>query len=239
MQSAVLMTVCGVVYIIGIPIACVILLRCNRRLIKDEALSESKEGQSFRDTYGQLFNSYDKSHWYFESVEMLKKMTLAGGLVLVAPGSSVQIMLGILVALSFLVVVLQFKPYADSTDNKLQAFATLQIMLTLLAGLALKTDTVGEYQQTFMGMLLLIINLSVVALGLLSVLIMLPTLAGCRCCQRKQSSTTKAATAATEGTVKVFPQNESARIDESILTSVANFSPTTGTQPPPPPTGRR
>ena len=76
MQAAMLMAVSGIVYVIGIPIACVIFLRYNRRLIKDETLSVSKEGRSFRDTYGQLFNSYNASHWYFESVEMIKKMIL-------------------------------------------------------------------------------------------------------------------------------------------------------------------
>jgi hypothetical protein len=106
-QTSMLMAICAVLYVVGIPICCVIILFRNRTLILNAVKAESKEGQNFRDTYGSLFTSYDKNHWYFESVEMIKKMTLAGGLVLVAPGSSVQILVGILVAFSYLVLVFQ------------------------------------------------------------------------------------------------------------------------------------
>jgi len=173
-QTSMLMAICAVLYVVGIPICCVIILFRNRTLILNAVKAESKEGQNFRDTYGSLFTSYDKNHWYFESVEMIKKMTLAGGLVLVAPGSSVQILVGILVAFSYLVLVFQYRPYEDANDNKLQAFATTQIVLTLLAGLVLKTDASGEYEQSLMGILLVLINGSVVVIGAYATLLMLP-----------------------------------------------------------------
>ena len=172
----VLMVICIFVYVIGIPAASVAWLRCNRRLIQNDTKSEA--GQLFRETYGQLFASYDARHYYFEGVEMIKKMILAGGLVLVAPGSSVQILVGILVAFAFFATVLQLKPYEDATDNKLQAFATAQIIMTLLAGLVIQTDVTGEYQENVMSVLLIIINGSVVVLGLVSTALMLPV----KCC---------------------------------------------------------
>ena len=170
------MVICIFVFVIGIPVASVAWLRRNRRLIQTEA--NSAAGQVFRETYGQLFASYDAKHYYFEGVEMIKKMILAGGLVLVAPGSSVQILVGILVAFAFFATVLQLKPYEDATDNKLQAFATVQIVLTLLAGLVIQTDVTGEYQEIVMSVLLIIINGSVVVLGLVSTALMLPV----KCC---------------------------------------------------------
>eukprot|EP00946_MAST-07B_sp_MAST-7B-sp1_P000182 g182.t1 len=144
-----------------------------RNLIQTKA-ANTKAGQSFRNTYAQLFASYDVKHFYFEGVEMMKKMILAGGLVLLSPGSSVQILVGIVVALAFFSAVLHLEPYEDSTDNKLQAFATLQILLTLLAGLVIQTDVNGEYEETTMSLLLIIMNSSVVVLGLVSTAIMLP-----------------------------------------------------------------
>merc|ERR1712093_344504 len=95
----VLMGVCTVVYVVGVPIACALVLWRNQKLIRDPKQRASKRGQVFEDDYGSLFTSYANSYWYFESIEMLKKMALAGGLVLVAPGSSVQVLVGILVAL--------------------------------------------------------------------------------------------------------------------------------------------
>ena len=66
----------------------------------------------------------------------------------------------------------------DATDNKLQAFATAQIIMTLLAGLVIQTDVTGEYQEIVMSVLLIIINGSVVVLGLVSTALMLPV----KCC---------------------------------------------------------
>ena len=175
-QSVILMGVCTTVYVVGVPIACALVLWRNRRLMLDRELRASPAGKTFRQDYGSLFRCYDGAYWYFESVEMLKKMTLAGGLVLVAPGSSVQVLVGILVAFCFFAIVLQYKPYADATDNKLQAFATAQIMLTLLMGAFLKMDVTGEYQQALMGGLLLCMNISVVVLGLLSIALIVRSL---------------------------------------------------------------
>ena len=72
-------------------------------------------------TYGSLYQSYRREYWYFEGVEMLKKMILAGGLVLVAPGTAAQVLIGLLIATAFLFLVLDWHPYDESTDNRLQA----------------------------------------------------------------------------------------------------------------------
>ena len=171
------MVICIFVYVIGIPVVCMAWLWRHRHLIQTKA-ADSKTGQEFASTYSQLFASYNSRHFYFEGVEMIKKMTLAGGLVLVAPGSSVQILVGILVALAFLVLVQQLRPYEDATDNKLQTFATVQIILTLLSGLVIQTDVQGEYEQVTMSILLLFISGSVAIIGLISTAMMLP-ISGC------------------------------------------------------------
>ena len=183
MQTALVMAFCGIVYIIGIPLCCVFILFKNRQLVTDSALADSDRGKSFRGTYGSLFASYNKHHWYFESVEMIKKMTLAGGLVLVAPGSSVQILVGILVAFSYLLVVQQYRPYKNTNDTNLQAFASTQVVLTLLAGLVMKTDTTGVYEEGIMGILLIIMNGSVLLIGLFAIFISCT----CNCCCKKKN----------------------------------------------------
>ena len=48
--------------------------------------------------------------------------------------------------------------------------------MTLLAGLVIQTDVTGEYQEIFMSVLLIIINGSVVVLGLVSTALMLPNM---------------------------------------------------------------
>ena len=84
------------------------------------------------------------------------------------PESS-QILLGLLVALAFCLIVVDFDPYADGTDNYLQQCCTIQIVLNLLIGLVLKLDnnTTGEYGDSMMGTLLVVMNLGVLVFTLI------------------------------------------------------------------------
>ena len=84
-------------------------------------------------------------------------------------GTSSQILLGLLVALAFCLIVVDFDPYADGTDNYLQQCCTIQIVLNLLIGLVLKLDnnTTGEYGDSMMGTLLVVMNLGVLVFTLI------------------------------------------------------------------------
>ena len=68
-------------------------------------------------------------------MEIIKKMLLTGVLILVAPGTSDQIMFGVLIAVTYLLLVLRLMPYEDDMDDVLQFVTTAAIFLTLLAEL--------------------------------------------------------------------------------------------------------
>eukprot|EP00942_MAST-04A_sp_MAST-4A-sp1_P003515 g3515.t1 len=179
---------CIIVYVIGIPLVSAILLYRRRKDLDNPKIQK---------TFGSLYNSYKPGkyfslvgenflfyfsltnnsfslidnpieYWYFECLEMIKKMVLAGGLVIIRPGTSSQILLGLLVALAFCLIVVDFDPYADGTDNYLQQCCTIQIVLNLLIGLVLKLDnnTTGEYGDSMMGTLLVVMNLGVLVFTL-------------------------------------------------------------------------
>ena len=166
------MLVCLVVYVIGIPIASTVVLRCKRSKLFD------KNDSTVRDVYGSLYEAYEPQFWYFESIEMIKKMILAGGLVLVAPGSSAQILVGILVTLAYLLLLMKTMPYEDDGDDSLQVLATTQILLCLIAGFALKTDTEGEYEAAAMDIMLVGLQMSALVVGLVATLSMTPCVLG-------------------------------------------------------------
>ena len=94
-------------------------------------------------------------------------MILAGGLVLVAPGSSAQLLLGVLVALSFLVVLLDWHPYEESGNNRLQALVTVQILVNLLFGMIMRLDVAdeGKFEADTIGTLLVLMNMVVLAVA--------------------------------------------------------------------------
>ena len=109
---------------------------------------------------------------------MIKEDDSGGGLVLVAPGSSVQILVGILVALPFLPQCCNSNPTRMPRTTSFKPLPRHKSSSTLLAGLVIQTDVTGDYQEIVMSVLLIIINGSVVVLGLVSTALMLPV----KCC---------------------------------------------------------
>ena len=57
------------------------------------------------------------SYFYFDLLELCKKLLLIGFASLIEPGSLLQIMVAVLVSLLFLVLHLQSLPYRRNMDN--------------------------------------------------------------------------------------------------------------------------
>ena len=82
-------------------------------------------------------------------IEMTRKMIMTGGLILVATGSSAQLLLAEIITLSYMLFVLKLAPFHSHHDDLLSFVTSLQIMLTLMLAFALKTDTLnGENGST-------------------------------------------------------------------------------------------
>ena len=113
---------------------------------------------------GSLYAQYEANYYWWECLEMLKKMMLTGGLILLGPGTSAQVLLAILIILGYLCLVLKYSPYVEDEDDLLQFVATITILLTLIGGMALRADdatTVGVYNSDVMSALFIIINSSI------------------------------------------------------------------------------
>jgi|UPI0004B1A788 hypothetical protein len=70
---------------------------------------------------------------------MMRKMVMTGGLVLVAAGSSAQLFVAQLITLFYMLLVLKLAPFKSSRDDWLSFIMSVQIMVTLMLGFALKT----------------------------------------------------------------------------------------------------
>ena len=132
--------VCIGVIVFGIPLATFFLLQSMRHSLY--------ENENTLEKYGSLYEQYEPECYAWEVLVMLKKMALTGGLVLVAPGSAVQILFGALLALFYLLGAVRTAPYEEDSDDVLEIFASLAILLTLLAGFALKTAAVEVSEMT-------------------------------------------------------------------------------------------
>jgi hypothetical protein len=112
-----------IVYVIGIPAFLFLILWWLGE--------ESRKKPTTKARWGSLYRTYKPHAYYFEIIvsarispqlselprllcqEMLRKMVLTGGLVLLAPGSSLQIVLGIVVCALYVVVLANLRPYID------------------------------------------------------------------------------------------------------------------------------
>ena len=139
----------------------------------------------------------------------------SGGLVLVAPNTSAQVLFGILITLAYLLLLTKYSPYTDWEDDMLQFVATLAIMLTLQAGFVLKmqnegrskntinnSDDVGGsketmYEDGLLSILLLLINIFVLCFGVVLSIMSIPILGNAvklklQCCCKKASKKNEA-----------------------------------------------
>ena len=108
------------------------------------------------------------------------------------PGSSAQILVGLVIALGFFTILLRTQPYIDDDDDQLQSIATGSIVMTLLIGFTLKINaqnqveagTAGDYDTAFMDFILIGLFALVGASGLYIQAKTLPCFA--RCCASKK-----------------------------------------------------
>ena len=102
------------------------------------------------------------------------------------PGSSAQILVGLVIALAFFTILLRSQPYVEEDDDKLQSIATGSTVMTLLIGFTLKINeqnqnngTVGGYDIAFMDGILVGLFLLVSVSGVYITVKTLP------CCGRR------------------------------------------------------
>jgi hypothetical protein len=150
------------VYVLGIPIYTVFILRKNKKHL----YGEGPEHDRVLQLYGSLYSQYKPEYWYWEVVEMLRKVFLCGGLIAIASGTSFQIVVALLVQFAYLLVIERTMPYKAVQDDVVQFIGSVQLFLTLLAGLILNlqagTKNAMEPGETSnFGSLLVALNTSI------------------------------------------------------------------------------
>jgi hypothetical protein len=154
-STAAVAGLCIVVYVIGIPLGTFFILYKKKDIIRH---GKPEEKDRLENVYGSLYVQYEPKYYWWEVFEMIKKMLLTGGLVMLAPGSSAQILVAVIITLIYYSLVLKLEPYEDDKDDFLQFIASTQILLTLIMGFALRSDDKGSYDKTVISVLLVFTN---------------------------------------------------------------------------------
>ena len=120
---------------------------------------------TFDQRMGAFFKDYEEQYWYFEVIIMFQKMLMAGALSVIAPRSPLQLLIGLLVCTSYMMVVLKTAPYIDGGLDMLSFLSSLALTGTLLGGLIKSLDFDQHVEGFDSGIGLFLIAINVIPLG--------------------------------------------------------------------------
>jgi hypothetical protein len=171
-----------VVYVLGIPLVYArTLYAIRRRLINPLHMTEREKKLLLRNrkylrnkrVYGSLFLQYKRQYWYYELVEMVRKALLTG-FVSVAGGPVMRAGYGTLVAGIFIVVACNCRPFHMLIDDMLQQGLQIVLFFVFFSGLLMEAMPEGRVERESVGKLLLMMNVAVLAFGLVCMLAVFP-----------------------------------------------------------------
>merc|ERR1711871_906207 len=91
-----------------------------------------------------LFLSYKPAFWYWEVVEMLRRLLLGAGLTAIYAGKSEQILLGMIVAGLFFTLQCFVRPYINDEANNLAKMGHQQYILSIWIALLIRTRSLED-----------------------------------------------------------------------------------------------
>ena len=91
-----------------------------------------------------LYESYQPKYWYFEVFETLRKLSLTGFLVFLFNGQELQVLVALLICMIGLRIYAIAQPFISPTANDLVQVTQFQLLLTIMAALAIRTNIDGR-----------------------------------------------------------------------------------------------
>ena len=146
----------------------------ERQVSKVQATeSQTRQRQEALRKVGFLFAVYKPEFYFWEVVELGRKLALTSILALIAPGTAGQVVVGLLLALFMLLLNSRFKPYAAELLNSVNVYAQLNLTLFLLVALLLKVDLDQRGSASFYTGIVAFLSIVPVLLPMLLLLLML------------------------------------------------------------------
>ena len=126
------------IYPVGLLVSYALLLLRAREAIVSSSPTPLSQALAF------LHREYRPNFWWWELVDMLRRLLLVGFAVVVLPGSINQLALALLLALLCLVLQLQAAPFRILSDGYLATGASFFLVLLLASCIVLKTAALTE-----------------------------------------------------------------------------------------------
>eukprot|EP00942_MAST-04A_sp_MAST-4A-sp1_P012240 g12240.t1 len=129
---------CMIIYVVGIPLVQFIILLRNRHHLHEESALDHESHRLTKKKFGSIYENYIEECYYYDLLDLLRRLILTGGLILVGEHSVIQILLGILTSMFWLLIVAIKFPYKAYWDNILSIALSLALVLSLICGFTLQ-----------------------------------------------------------------------------------------------------
>jgi len=154
------------VWILGVPAIFFFALRSAHNTGKLEefirrhhAGEKQEPGVSKRLEYvTALVLDYKPEYWWWEVVELLRKLTITSIIVFIEPGEPIQLVAACLIALASIVVYVRANPLEAPDDNFLLQVCLFQVFLVCFCGLLIKTKVASPGTGSPMSILMLLLG---------------------------------------------------------------------------------
>jgi hypothetical protein len=118
-------------YPLAVPVLTLVILFKHRKAIYNEEPTVCR-------TYSFVLADYKKRHYYWDVVEMLRKVCLTGIICVVQRGSLLQLVLGAVLSLISLAASAWCQPYKSRAANAFKLATETSILITLILCMLLK-----------------------------------------------------------------------------------------------------
>ena len=152
------------VYPIGIPLSYYLLLRQHRYTLFD-ADAVAREAKEDFPTIGHLIflvEAYKPRYYYFEVIEVIRRLLLASVIGVVDAESAAAPTIGLLICFVFLYIFIDFKPYKSKSNCNLGIILQYSIALLFLSALLIKVNATSDSNndQVILGYFLMVVLLA-------------------------------------------------------------------------------
>jgi hypothetical protein len=189
------------IFVVGIPLFQFLVLWKNRKYLDENKLTTDEDYRQHlkvKQKYGSIFEAYTPECYYYDLIDLIRRLILTGGLILIGDEEAVaQIFLGILISSIWLCLVLNNKPYASSWDTALSSVLSFVLMITLVSGVCMRLyevtlDGADEYQRNAFGAVLIASIIVCLVLSVAAVIMSTECLRdrAAKICQKKKVNVT-------------------------------------------------
>ena len=130
--------------------------------------------------YGSIYEHYTEECYYYDILDLFRRLLLTGGLIMMGEESVAQVFLGIVICAMWLSLIIHKKPYKSGWDNFIAIILAAHLLFTLVSGMALKlyasTPDQDAYQRAGFGIVLVFVSVVCVLLGVCSIIASTPCL---------------------------------------------------------------